>query len=163
MIRATPLFDTREIENLIAFLDAYPELATEAVSDALKREVIPPLLSELRHVPGPSKHPWAFATAKSRRWWFYAVRAGLVPTDGERYVRSGKLMAAWKVRISVDDDTVVLSAENKNKAIRYVTGDRQVRGHKNTGWPKHGPTIDFWAEAGREVGMKALDRLVNRR
>lgn len=92
-------------------------------------------LDELTTEPRPAVHPFGFATPKSRRWYFYAVRAGLIPTDGKRYRRRGVISRAWKITVkpTVEGGEAVL--ENNQAAAQYVYGPRQVPGHAITGWP----------------------------
>ncbi len=160
MIRAYVLYDARKLETLSAFLEAYPELALETVQDVFDQRIKPHLLSELRHTPGPAKHPFAFATEKSRRWYFHAVRSGLIPTDGERYLRTGKTMQAWEVGVTISDDAVALSAKNPKRHIKWLTGNRQVPGHRVTGWPPHDETLIYWAGVAKEETGQALRSLI---
>lgn len=160
MIRADVLFDFDRLNALAEFYAAYPDLALDTVRDAFHRSVRAPFLDELRTTPPPAKHPFAFATPKSRRWYFYAIHAGLIRTSGGRYQRTGALAAGWRVDITLGDDAVVLSAANPVRSQKWVTGKRQVPGHRNTGWPLAKSTIDFWRDASAEVAENALTALL---
>jgi hypothetical protein len=69
----------------------------------------------------------------------------------------------WQVSIVFGDGAVAMSARNKVRYLKYVTGQRQVPGHANTGWPLHQLTLDFWAQTAREETVRALGALVNNR
>lgn len=163
MIRADLILDLTGIDTLDAFLDAYPTFALEVVRDSFNQEIKPGLLAELRYQPGPAKLPFQFATPKSKRYYFFAVRKGLIKTSSGRYTRTGKLVQGWDTTVSISDNAVVMSVTNPAKAVRYVTGSRQVPGHRNTGWPLHRTTIDFWRDAAEERTLAALNRWVIQR
>lgn len=84
--------------------------------------------------PPPAIHPFVFATARSRRWYFANVRAGNIPTDGRGYVRSGALGQAWRVLVDRRQNEGFLTVKNVASSAIYVFGNRQVPGHRNTGW-----------------------------
>lgn len=145
------------------FLEAFPGLLEDELTAAFDSQIKPFLLDELRYYPRPAVLPFAFATAKSRRWYFWAVRTGLIKTSNERYQRTGDLARAWKVDIVFGDGAVALSVGNKRKEVKWVTGKRMVPGHKTTGWPKHEETIQFWQKAASETADNVISRLINRR
>lgn len=156
MIRSGEVAKLDGLDNLQAFMEAFPGLFEESVADTFNTHIKPDLLDELRYYPGLAKHPFVFATPKSRRWYFYAIHVGIIPTSNGRYQRTGGLAAAWKANVIIGDGSVVLAVTNKNRAVKYITGKRQVPGHKNTGWPRHDETIDFW----RDETKKELDARV---
>lgn len=159
LVNAEILFDTRAIDNLSAFMDAYPELAKETVKDTFNARIKPQLLSELHYMPPKVHYPFVWASAKQRKY----VMALLRRTNNLPYRRTGGMVNAWKVDISISDNAVVMSASNKSKAVRYVTGNRQQPGHVASGWPKHKETLSFWGVAAKEEVSKALHTLVNGR
>lgn len=162
MIRSSIITDLTAFDNLDLFLEAFPNLFEDSVRSIFDAYIAPGMLSELRYYPGPAKLPFEFATAKSKRYYFYAVRKGIIKTSGGRYVRTGALAAGWKAEITIDDNAIAISASNNAKAARFVTGKRQVPGHQNTGWPRHDATIDFWRDAAREQVNGMLNQLLRR-
>ena len=84
-------------------------------------------------------------------------------TNNLPYHRTGEMVNKWIVDVFISDGTVVMTATNKAKAVRYVTGKQQQPGHAASGWPKHKETLSFWGQAAREEVGKALHNLVARR
>lgn len=163
MIRVDPLFDTSAIDNFEDFLEAWPELAADVVGDAFRREIEPHLLDELRAYPGPSlnslnsSQPFVWSedpekNAAAARWWFANFPNGRPRTNA--------LAEAYEVDMLIGDGLVALSVRNNKKYHKWVKGKRQIPGHARTGWQKDRPTIDFWAEAAKEVAFSAVIGLV---
>jgi hypothetical protein len=150
MIISQVVRETRALEDLTKTLDDFPTAFPREVKAAFERDVAPGLTADLQFEPGQAVHPFAFATPKSMRWYFAAVNGRIpgvvIPTDGTRYIRQHTLVKAWKIAVSVSDGAVALSISNPNKAIKFVTGARQVRGHAVTGWPLHAQTFQKWTE-----------------
>lgn len=163
MINTTVVRETRGSDTLDLFLEAFPGLLEDELTAAFDSQIKPFLLDELRYYPRPAVLPFEFATAKSRRWYFWAVRTGLIKTSTGRYQRTGDLARGWRVDIVFGDGAVALSVGNKRKEVKYVTGKRQVPGHANTGWPKHEQTILFWQQAAADVADQTIANLINRR
>lgn len=160
MIRTEILYDIRPIEQARLFIELFPDLLQDEVIAAFNRDIRPFLLAGLQYEPGPAKMPFEFASEKSRRYYFWLVSQGKVKTANGHYVRSHKLSKGWRVGISADEDIVVMSAENRVKYERWVSGPRQIRGHAATGWVQRQKTIAFWTEAAAESTMKVADRLL---
>ena len=163
MINSSVIRETRGSDTLNSFLEAFPGYAEQEIGGAFDSHIKPFFLDELRYYPRPAVHPFAFATAKSRRWYFWAVRTGKIKTVGGRYQRTGALASGWQVNVFFSDGAVGMSVSNKRKEVKYVTGKRQVPGHANTGWPKHEATIDFWRKASIDVVDQTIAKLINRR
>ena len=162
MINSSVIRETRGSDTLNAFLEAFPGYLQEEISDAFNSQIKPFFLDELRYYPRPAVLPFQFATAKSKRWYFWAVRTGKIKTSNGRYQRTGDLGRAWKVDIFFGDGAVGMSVANKRKEVKWVTGKRQVPGHALI-WPKHEQTIDFWRKAALDVGDATIAKLINRR
>lgn len=159
LVNSEVLFDTGAIDNLADFITAYPELATETARDTFNTLIKPPLLNELHYMPPKVHYPFVWASAKQRKF----VMAMLRRTNNLPYHRTGGMVNAWKVDILISDGTVIMSASNKAKATKYVTGKQQQPGHVASGWPKHKETLSFWGQAAKEEVGKALHSLVNHR
>lgn len=159
LVNASVLFDFAAIDNLAAFVDAYPELAAETAKDTFNAVIKPHVLHELQYMPPKVHYPFVWTTEKQRRAFFATNGFG----NGIPYRRTGGMVNAWKVDITINDGTVIMSASNKNKAVKYVTGKKQQPGHVASGWPKHKETLNFWAVAAKEEVSKALRTLVNGR
>lgn len=160
MIRAEILYDIRPVYEAQLFIQAFPSLLEETVIAAFNRDIKPGFLKELQYEPPPAKLPFEFETEKSRRYYFWAVRIGKIKTANGRYVRTHKLSRGWDVGISADDEMIVMSAQNRRKYEKYVTGPRQVKGHRNTGWPLRQQIVDFWTDAALETTLQTVDQLL---
>lgn len=159
LINTEILFDTRAIDNLDAFIEAYPELATETARDTFNAVIKTPLLSELRYQPPKVYYPFVWTTEKQRRAFFATNGFG----KGIPYNRTSEMVNKWKVDVFISDGAVIMSASNKSNKVKWVTGKKQQPGHFASGWPKHKETLSFWAQATKEEVSKALNKLVNQR
>lgn len=159
LVIAETLFDTRAIDNLEDFITVYPELATETAKDTFNAVIKPHLLNELHYMPPSVHYPFIWASEKQRKF----VMAKLRRDNNLPYRRTGGMVNAWKVDVLIGDGTVIMTASNKSKAARYVTGKQQQPGHVASGWPKHKETISFWGQATKEEVKKSLSKLVNQR
>lgn len=126
--------DTDILEAIQSQARKTPKLMETAFRRSSQR-VTRRLLDELTAEPRPAVHPFGFATPKSKRWYFYALRAGLIPTDGRRYKRRGVISKAWKITVKPTLEGGEAALENSQEGAQYVYGPRQVPGHKLTGWP----------------------------
>lgn len=160
MIRTETIADFRALDNLSRFAGYFATQVQVPAKAAFNTQVRPGLLAELQFEPRPSVHPFEFATPKSRRWYFWALSEGKIPTDGTRYKRTHMLSQAWKVGLTVGDNSIAFFAENKRKEEKFVSGKRQVPGHRTTGWPLHGDTIMKWKPIARDVVTKAVNQWV---
>ncbi len=162
-VRVDPLFDFTAIDSLTEFMAAFPELAVEVVEKAFKRDIEPDLLDELQYYPGPSLNSlnssqpfvWSVdpeANARARRWWFANFPQGRPRTNA--------LADAYEVDTLVGDGAIFMSVRNNKKYYKWVKGKRQIPGHARTGWVLDKPTLDFWAEATKEVVYDAVLGLV---
>lgn len=112
--------------------------------------------------PGPVVHPfvWSYnqaANMRARRWYFWALKQGLIPTDGTSYKRTGAMIAAFNVQVAFDDLGGLLSVTNDTRAHLYTMGERQVPGHIVTGWPNQEDlNAKFEAEANDIIGETFL-------
>ncbi len=104
---------------------------------------------KLAPYPGPAHHPFEFATDRSRRYYF-ASRKGKLP-----YRRTGDLGRAWKVNIDRRQNDGAISVVNRSPAAIWVIGNRQVEGHRRTGWAKDYPA------AVQEIAAVATDLLID--
>lgn len=162
-VRVDELFDYSAIDAFAEFVDAFPELAAEVVGDAFRREIEPGLLAELQTYPGPSLNSlnsslpfkWSEDPEKNKaaaRWWFANF-----PNGRER---TNALAQAYEVDTLIGDGSVLMSMRNNKKYYKWVKGKRQIPGHERTGWDLDKPTLDFWAEATKEVVYDAVLDLV---
>lgn len=142
-----------------------PELEAfyDQIQGTLKRigdEVVaynrPDILADMSKYPRQAVHPFQFATAKSRRYYFYLVRSGKVRTDGKRYVRNGGYGKSWQVLSDYSGGVYRVAIVSDFKAARYVGGtlvrnlqqarQSQVAGHSRTGWQLSAKVAQKWYE-----------------
>lgn len=137
--------DTGTVQTLLA--DA-PNLV-RVVADDVAEIYAPQIKRVMAQEPSLARHPFEFATPKSRRWYFAAVSGKIpgvtIPTDGKRYLRTGQLSRGWSVYVQQRGERVDVVVDNPARAAVYVGGSmsltnpsraaqRQVPGHRNTGW-----------------------------
>lgn len=103
-----------------------------------------------RKIPLPA-HPFVWSTnaeaqRRAQRWWFMAVRKGLVPTSNGRYARTGLLQKSWKLESRIENYFGGITITNTRKGAEHVVGLRQVPSHASSGYPR----IDKLAEKSSE-------------
>lgn len=146
----TGVFDFTDIVDMQKEIDGLEDkfannllkVATQVEDDYL------PLLQQ--YPQQRAKHPFEFATPKSRRYYFYLVNSGQVKTDSYGYVRNGGYARSWNVDLEQNGTTYTLTVSSSFPAAQFVGGLRQVPGHANTGWIKFQPIladIDTFMEA----------------
>lgn len=108
-------------------------------------------LQRLSIMPGPAVHPFAFATPKSRRWYFWAVSQGIIPTDGNGYLRSGETARSWFFTINPLAKGASIGVGNAKEHATFVYGPRQVPGHRVTGWVEADTVIGELSEMATEM------------
>lgn len=131
----------RVFEQVVEDLSELPQ----RFIDTLESQVVPRAQVRLGGIlnahPGPTKHPFEFATERSMRLYQWGKRTGNLPTtDGG--------VRQWKVEgRRVDDQTYEVwlvnpAIDSGIPGVRgpvhpsiYVFGPRQVQGHANTGFP----------------------------
>lgn len=156
MIRTETLHDFRSLDNLSRFAGYFATKMQVPAKAAFNTQVRPGLLAELQFEPQPAVHPFKFATPASRGWYFWQLSEGNIPTDGKRYKRQHIISQAWKVGLTIGDNSIAMFAENKRPEEKWVSGKRQVPGHRTTGWPLHADTIMKWKPVARSVVTKAV-------
>lgn len=127
------------------------------MGDFIATVVMPEVQSlvQARLAPYPSEAvlPFAFATAKSRRWYF----ANRVPRGSKkgRYQRSGDLAQEWITEVDRRRNEGFMTVRNTDPAAIYIFGNRQVPGHARTGWGRG------FAEAIAQISATATDRIID--
>lgn len=146
-------------------LDAVKEIPRRvdpALADYVDREIRPALEHfidvRVSRYPGPVKHPFVFATARSRRAFFASNGFGRgIPTK-----RTGQLKKSWRLRIDRRQNEGYITLTNVASYAGYIYGSgnvlasyRQVPGHRNTGW---GEDLD---EDLLALSQRATDMLID--
>lgn len=153
VIRADIAYDFAKNKAVQKYIRELPGKFTAALERRLKAEVVQPLKRQLQTEPRPAVLPFTFATAKSRRWYFANKVKG---KKGGRYVRTHKFTRGWDVRVITADNAVALSINNPEKATKYITGKRQVPGHRITGWRRHDSVYNPFIKLARKSAVKAV-------
>ena len=123
------------LQRLHNIKQAQPQLLKSTLEGAA-RAIRPEVMKAVTLVPGPPKYPLRWASEKQRRAFFATNGFG----KGIPYKRTGQLIAAWQVKVSVRGvgggrGGGVITVENPAKAARYVYGPQQQPFHLDTGWP----------------------------
>lgn len=108
--------------------------------------------------PGAPIYPFvwslnAAANERARRYYFGVILKGKKKGRG-RYKRTGRILAGFEVKVNVTDEGGLLAVTNDEPGADYVMGDRQIYGHKRTGWP----IID---EIAHRYSVIATDELIS--
>lgn len=161
-----PLFD-----NIVENIGRLPK----DFQREFKKQTLKPIRNFRARIKRPPSrqptHPfiWSFdqgAQNRARRWWFAAI-AGKIPgvrieTDGNRYRRSGKLLAAISVHIDRPVGTITVTGIDSD-AFDFTVGKKQVPSHQRTGWKDipdelEKATVEF-IDKGIEVWDDLTDRI----
>lgn len=97
------------------------------IADAIAQEVV---LPRLREYPSASRATQPFKSAKSRRFFFAALRSGEITIP---YRRTQALAALWEVKNTSLSSVEVVSRRPKSDLI-IGSGNKQARYHRGT-WP----------------------------
>lgn len=137
MFRVEAIIDTDVIE---AQRDLIENIAPE-FGLAMRNEVVPLVTKKVQQTiavyPPAVKHPFEFATDKSRRAYFATQGFG----HGIPYQRTKTLYNSWKVELDRRMNEGFIQIKNTAPYAGYVYGSgstegsyEQVPGHRNTGW-----------------------------
>lgn len=129
----------------------FPKRFEAALVADLNRTVVPSLEAGLAYEP-PQRKTYQFSTAKSRRWYFWQVGLGNIPTANGNYKRSHGLSKGYKVTVFAGDGSIVLSVRNPaGRARKWTKSDKyQTIGHKINGWIPDAQPINYWTGRARE-------------
>ena len=132
-------FRIRGVEAVQAFLRAVPREAVKVALEAFTEYVIGNDAHGLKHnepykyVTRKSAYGFSFFTDKQRRWFFWALKEGIIdPGSGKR---TGETSAAWKAEPRNDGYRYTIT---NNTAGGYYTRDDkgQARQPAKVGWRK---------------------------
>lgn len=158
MISAKSTTNGAAFENTRKTVKASPAQTRNGVKIAIRRERARLNREFQRQIPLPRhKFIWSNSPAAQRRaqrWWFAAVRKGLVPTANGRYARTGLLQKSWKLDSRIESYFGAITISNKRKGAEFVVGGRQVPSHERSGYPR----IEKLAE---ESGKRLSNEVVN--
>ncbi|NIN36641.1 MAG: hypothetical protein GTO60_16720 [Gammaproteobacteria bacterium] len=151
------------------------QLAPNRIATRLQREIQEPIgrflqqaLSQQAPPRTDVKFVWSLnraANERARRWWFYAIREGLVSTDGSHYKRSGDMVRNWNITVSRQGNSITIDASNKSPGSEFVYGSEtqnQIPGHATTGWPEVQELLLLALEFVEEQAAIIIDREINR-
>lgn len=165
MIKAQMSFGAKPIYDKPAFVKKFGTVF-HGIGNEVATEILP-LVQETFAMPGSVHYPITWTTPKQRKYFFYAIREGIIP--GYRFdekgniisgpPREGKIVKKWKTVWKTKPNTLagVIEAYNTAKYAKWVYGGftvkaqaSQQRFHWRSGWMP--------AREGREIIMtKALE------
>lgn len=143
-------FNSKPIDDLIAYMDGFQQVANEEM-DAALAVIVPPALNELSHEPGPVKYPIEWTSEKQRRAFFATNGFG----RGIGAARTHDLSQSWGIVKTALGNDIVVAFDNPQPYAKFVYGSlsktnpglHQQRFHVNTGWQQAADTVDFWMVA----------------
>lgn len=143
------------LNDLASAVDASSDLLFEAVQFSVERTKNP-FLAAAKGTPRQAVHPFVWsndpaANERARRWYFAAIKRGDIPTDGTRYIRSGKFGNSFDIVAMRDGDDVIATFGSSASAASYIVGNadgslQQIPGHRRTGWYEFDLLAEVWAE-----------------
>lgn len=151
-------YDVSAPYDLLDAIEDLPRKAEMAFVNQLDSAVQKPLQLVVGDLfgqyPGPVVHPFEFATDKSRRWYFAnKVKKG---SRGGSYARTGKPPLGWTVQIDMrrtGSELIVYNQWNKSIYVYGGVSQRQVPGHRRTGW---GSDLDIAAQLAQEEATSLI-------
>src|SRR5690242_4284939 len=111
--------NTNRLRDFALNITALPKAIEQDVLD-VSSDFEDKVESELGTVPQQAKHPFAFATPKSKRFYFWAIKQGKIPTDGSRYVRQGKAPYGWRIDVDKTGAETIIRISNTWDKSKYV-------------------------------------------
>lgn len=172
MIKSVYIGDLSAYRRLQDTINDTNAIVREAVEYSAER-TRNPFLAGAQGTPPPSVHPFVWsrdpqANARARRWYFGAIARGEIPTDGERYLRSGKLGESFTITV-VDNQGAIESVFGSSaNSASYVVGNadgslQQIPGHDTTGWWQFQPLADAWVDEATREAAEAIARITEER
>lgn len=158
MVRFAVIYDKSVVNRLAIDILNAPQVITEYVAHEIPpflRKEITPLTTEPRlpTLPFVWSHDSA-DDARLRRAYFKKLPRG---SRGGRYVRTHKLVQAWKAagrmtrngaEATVSNDTPHLDTVQGNDIVQYPS-------HKDSGWAQYAPVLE-------RAGKKAVAMIIGR-
>ena len=145
-----PADDT--LKDFALALRQYPALAERGYRQILMR-IARSGIDTLRYTPPNVKYPIEWTSEKQRRAFFATDGFG----RGIPYRRTGALAAGWRSQVRGYKRGGTLKIWNDVPYEEYVSGGRQQRFHRRTGWQASDPIIAGIAdEADRELQSFAV-------
>ncbi len=154
LIRTEVVFDYSSIDRLVTFAAQFPDELKRVAKREFNQYIRLGLLAQLRKTP--RRRPWDrtdFVNDASRRAFF-------AKTKGKPYVRTGALAKAWKTDVVESDNAIAFAISNAKDYEKWVTGNRQVKGHIRTGWGKHEDVAKEWYPRVVNVVTNGVARLI---
>lgn len=163
MIKTSLILNTKQLDNLQAFVRAYPDYANDIAQTVFTRYQ-GKLIDELRHAPAKPKYPIQWQSERQRKAFFATNGFG----GGIPYRRTGKLTRSWYAWVRRDGNRIDLNIANKTPYAPFVVGDispgrrkdPMQRMHKASGWQPVAPSIQFWVTAYREEFVKEFNKVL---
>jgi hypothetical protein len=159
MIITQVVRETHALDDLAKTIDNFPVAFPREVKIAFERDVAPGMLAELRFMPPPFTGKRQWNSERQRRAYFASNGFGA----GIPYRRTGKMVAAWNIGVSVSDNAIALYARNNSKSLPFVSGRRQQIMHRNSGWPLPADIFAKWKEPTFRTVDTALDVILGKR
>jgi hypothetical protein len=133
------LYDIRELSR------QQPSRVRRFMTSDLRPAIREIVAYRLKPYPPARKGRFVFATPKSKRYYIWMARKGMVPTAGGHYIRSNTLSNHWQVSLDrrrTDENVLQIYNDAYSTVSRpagfysqYVLpSPKQVRGHVVTGW-----------------------------
>lgn len=162
-----------KITGLDDILSEMSQLAdTKTIERMVNRDIAPPIERRLDVVAATiapprddTKFVWSLnraANARARRWWFWQLSQGNIPTDGQHYIRSNTIPNSWQTEIFIEGDEVQLTIFNPAPGSEFLYGSptqTQVPGHATTGWLNYTDLLLFIDQV-RDEGRLAWEQLI---
>lgn len=156
-------------------LAGIPDAAARIFREKLGTEISPQLQEDVLAImaqgPGEPSSPFAFATEKSARFYFWLITSSVfnAASDGNHWIRSGETENAWQVQIAVGTLKSTIRIINPKPWSKYVYGPAwQVEGHARTGWGRQyleaqklllkaakRTTLEVWTESVKQAVKEA--------
>lgn len=122
------------IEGLDALLSKLTKLSeTRHLTNGLKL-VAAHIVGILQKYPAVSRRPQKFKTAKQRRYFFWALKAGKIEVPYRRGASPGSRNLKQRWRVVVETPTRVVAENNSPYAVLVHKAGSQAFYHKVTGW-----------------------------
>lgn len=96
-----------------------------------------PLEEAFKTYPPQSHKKQPFKTVRQRRYFFWALRTGVLQVP---YRRTDKLKRGWRARFDLRGTEATLSISNSVEYAEGVMGKKQWRFHQGT-WPQAAVTV----------------------
>jgi hypothetical protein len=141
------------VDKLKRLPDAVGDAGVEASAKYLLNVLVNKEIPTYRYITRKDAYGQTFVSDKQRRYFFYALNAGIIKVPYQRRGKAGGVQAAWEIQGAGKKLTIT----NSDQAAKWLYSEMQANLNRMIGWLRVSQIIDKYT---RQI-VQAFDRSVN--